>query len=196
MQEKNNSGNNEITPVALEILGNRLLSVSEEMGATLIKTAYSTNIKERRDCSTAVFNPNGQMIAQAEHIPMHLGSLLGAVSSLLKKFSIAEIQPGDMFITNDPYFGGGTHLPDITLVSPVFLDGEMIGFVANLAHHADVGGKVPGSTSGDATSIYQEGTRIPMVRVCKNGKLIQDVVDFIMLNSRTPAEREGDLGLR
>ena len=188
---KKNTG---ITPVALEILGNRLLSVSEEMGATLIKTAYSTNIKERRDCSTAVFDSKGQMIAQAEHIPMHLGSLLGAVSSLLQKFSYAEIFPGDMFITNDPYFGGGTHLPDITLVSPVFLKNELVGFVANLAHHADVGGKVPGSTSGDATSIYQEGTRIPMVRVCRDGKLIQDVVDFIMLNSRTPAEREGDLG--
>jgi len=179
--------------VSLEILGNRLLSVAEEMGATLIKTAYSTNIKERRDCSTAVFDARGQMIAQAEHIPMHLGSLLGAVTSLLQKFSVETLKPGDTFVTNDPYSGGGTHLPDITLVSPVFWDETLVGFVACLAHHADVGGKVPGSTSGDANSIFQEGLRIPLTRVCNAGELVQDVVDFVLLNSRTPTEREGDL---
>jgi N-methylhydantoinase B len=182
-----------IDAVTLEILGNRLLSVSEEMGAALIRTAYSTNIKERRDCSTAIFNAEGHMIAQAEHIPMHLGSLLGAVSSVLDKYQHENIKPGDMFITNDPYYGGGTHLPDITLVSPVFNNNHLIGFVANIAHHSDVGGKVPGSTSGDATSIYQEGTRIPLVRVCRGGKILTDIIDFITLNSRTPTEREGDL---
>lgn len=179
--------------IVLEILGNRLLSVAEEMGATLIKTAYSTNIKERRDCSTAIFNKDGNMLAQAEHIPMHLGSLLGAVNSLLNKFPVESIKQGDIFITNDPYFGGGTHLPDITLVSPVFLGGLMVGFVANLAHHADIGGKVPGSTAGDNTSIFQEGTRVPLVRIVSEGMTNQDIIDFITTNSRTPKEREGDL---
>lgn len=177
---------------ALEILSNRLLSVAEEMGAVLIRTAYSTNIKERRDCSTAVFDARGQMIAQAELIPMHLGSLLGSVEAVLAKYG--DMQPGDMFISNDPYSGGGTHLPDIAMVAPVFYEGTLIGFTANIAHHADVGGKVPGSTSGDATSIFQEGIRIPLVRVCTAGQLNQDVVDFVQLNSRTPAERDGDLG--
>ena len=179
--------------VTLEILSNRLLSVAEEMGAVLIRTAYSTNIKERRDCSTAVFDAQGNMVAQAEHIPMHLGSLLGPVEMTLKKFGRDRLAPGDMFITNDPYSGGGTHLPDITVVAPVFVADTLVGFVTNIAHHADVGGKVPGSTSGDATSIFQEGTRIPLVRVARGGEVIQDTLDFITLNSRTPTEREGDL---
>lgn len=177
---------------ALEILSNRLLSVAEEMGAVLIRTAYSTNIKERRDCSTAVFDAHGQMIAQAELIPMHLGSLLGAVDAVFTKYG--DMQPGDMFITNDPYSGGGTHLPDIAMVTPVFYENVLVGFTANIAHHADVGGKVPGSTSGDATSIFQEGIRIPLVRICTAGQVDQAVVDFVLLNSRTPAERDGDLG--
>ncbi len=193
MSKDTKSLTEEVNAITLEILGNRLLSVAEEMGATLIKTAYSTNIKERRDCSTAVFDRLGQMIAQAEHIPMHLGSLLGAVESLLRKYPAVTIQSGDIFMTNDPYSGGGTHLPDITLVSPVFKNQTLVGFVASLAHHADVGGKVPGSTSGDNTSIFQEGIRIPMVKIANRGNVIQDAIDFIMLNSRTPKEREGDL---
>ncbi|MFZ5823928.1 MAG: hydantoinase B/oxoprolinase family protein [Bacillota bacterium] len=182
-----------VDAVTLEILGNRLLSVAEEMGATLIKTAYSTNIKERKDCSTAVFDAEGNMIAQAEMIPMHLGSMLGIVEAVLQKYPVERLQPGDMFIGNDPYSGGGSHLPDITLAAPVFVEGQLVGFVANIAHHADVGGKVPGSTSGDANSIFQEGVRIPLVQVCRAGELIQDIVDFITLNSRIPLDREGDL---
>jgi N-methylhydantoinase B len=182
-----------IDPVTLEVLSNRLLAVTEEISAALIRTAYSTNIKERRDCSTAVFNASGQMIAQAEQIPMHLGSLLGVVEATLKKYPAGALRPGDMFVTNDPYSGGGTHLPDITMVAPAFAEGQLIGFVANIAHHADVGGKVPGSTSGDATSIFQEGLRIPLVPICRDGELVRDAMDFVTLNSRTPAEREGDL---
>ena len=183
-----------IDPVTLGVLSNRLLAVSEEITAALIRTAYSTNIKERRDCSTAVFDTSGQMIAQAESLPMHLGSLLGVVEATLKKYPRETLRPGDMFLTNDPYYGGGTHLPDITMVAPVFAQNQLVGFVANIAHHADMGGKVPGSTSGDATSIFQEGLRIPLVPICRNGELIRDAIDFVMLNSRTPAEREGDLG--
>ncbi|MFC7395463.1 hydantoinase B/oxoprolinase family protein [Scopulibacillus cellulosilyticus] len=183
-----------IDSVTIELIVNQLLSVAEEMGATLVKTAYSTNIKERKDCSTAIFNSKGEIIAQAEHIPMHLGSMMGIVKEILNKYPQEQIKPGDMFVTNDPYSGGGTHLPDITIAAPVFSSGEIVAFVANLAHHADVGGKVPGSTSGDANSVFQEGLRIPLTKVCSNGKLIQDIVDFIQLNSRTPFERNGDLG--
>jgi len=185
--------NTSIDPITVEIFHNHLLAVAEEMGVTLVQTAFSTNIKERRDCSTALFDGTGQMIAQAEHIPMHLGSLLGAVEAVLVKYGRAGIHPADVFMTNDPYHGGGTHLPDITLVTPVFVGDRLIAFVANIAHHADVGGKVPGSTSGDSISIFQEGLRIPLVRLAAGGIVDEDVLGFLTLNSRTPAERQGDL---
>jgi N-methylhydantoinase B len=184
---------NNVDAVTIEIVGNLLLSIAEEMGVALIKSAYSSNIKERRDISTAVFDPEGNMIAQAEHVAMHLGSLLGIVKEVYKKHSVADIQPGDMFMGNDPYNGGGTHLPDITVVAPVFAERKLIGWVANLAHHSDVGGKVAGSTSGDAVSIYQEGIKIPLVRVCTDDKVNEDIVSFLMANSRIPGERYGDL---
>lgn len=184
---------NRVDAVTIEIVGNLLLSIAEEMGHALIRSAYSTNIKERRDISTAVFDPEGNMVSQAEHVAMHLGSLLGIVHEVYKKFEISEIHEGDMFIGNDPYNGGGTHLPDITLVAPAFVEGKLVGWVANLAHHSDVGGKVPGSTSGDAISIFQEGLKIPIVRIMKEGTLEKDIVNFIATNSRLPKERHGDL---
>lgn len=182
-----------IDPITLEIIGNSLLSVAEEMGVTLVKTAYSTNIKERKDCSTALFDANGYMIAQAEYVPMHLGSMLDVVSEVLKRFPAESIQPGDMFVTNDPYSGGGTHLPDITMVSPVFVEDRLVGFVANIAHHSDIGGMVPGSVSANSTTIYQEGLRIPLGRICRAGEVVREAYDFIILNTRTPEERRGDL---
>jgi len=185
--------NHKVSPVTLEIMGNLILSVAEEMGITLVKTAYSTNIKERKDASTAIFDANGGMIAQAEHVPMHLGSMLGIVKEILNKFPLSSIQPGDMFITNDPYTGGGSHLPDITMVEPVFKNGRIFAFVANIAHHSDIGGAVPGSTSANATSIFQEGMRIPLVKLYNNGKISDKVMEFILNNTRTPEERKGDL---
>ena len=182
-----------VDAVTVEIVGNLLLSIAEEMGVALIKSAYSTNIKERRDISTAVFDPEGNMVAQAEHVAMHLGSLLGIIKEVYRKHPISEIHPGDMFMGNDPYNGGGTHLPDITVAQPVFAGETLIGWVANLAHHSDVGGKVAGSTSGDAVSIFQEGLKIPLVRVCENGKIQEDIVSFLLANSRIPGERQGDL---
>lgn len=182
-----------VDAVTVEIVGNLLLSVAEEMGVALIKSAYSTNIKERRDISTAVFDPEGNMVAQAEHVAMHLGSLLGIIDEVYKKHGRDEIRHGDMFMGNDPYNGGGTHLPDITVAAPVFAADRLVGWVANLAHHSDVGGKVPGSTSGDADSIFQEGLKIPLVRVCEQGRVNEDIVGFIMANSRIPKERYGDL---
>jgi N-methylhydantoinase B len=123
--------------VTLEVIGSALLTIAEEMGTALIKSAYSTNIKERQDCSTAIFDAHGEVIAQAEHIPMHLGSLLGVVREILARYPLEALAQGDVFIANDPYTGGGTHLPDINLVSPVFAGGALFGFVANIAHHAD-----------------------------------------------------------
>ena len=180
--------------VMLEIVGNLLLSIAEEMGVAIIKSAYSNNIKERRDISTAMFDPEGNMVAQAEHVPMHLGSLLGIIGEVYKKFPREEIQPGDMFIGNDPYNGGGTHLNDITIAAPIFApNGTLVGWAANLAHHSDIGGKEPGSTCGDAVNIFQEGLKIPLVRVCRKGEPLQDVLDFVLGNSRIPGERYGDL---
>ena len=182
-----------VDPVTVEIIGNLVLSIAEEMGIAIIKSAYSTNIKERRDISTAIFDPDGNMIAQAEHVPMHLGSLLGIVKEIYKKHPRQEILPGDMFMGNDPYSGGGTHLPDITVAVPVFVKDVLIGWAANCAHHSDVGGKVPGSTSGDAISIFQEGLKIPIVKVCQDNKINEDIIEFVMTNSRIPRERYGDL---
>lgn len=180
--------------VMLEIVGNLLLSIAEEMGVAIIKSAYSNNIKERRDISTAMFDPEGNMVAQAEHVPMHLGSLLGIIGEVYKKFPKEDIHPGDMFIGNDPYNGGGTHLNDITIAAPIFApDGVLVGWAANLAHHSDIGGKEPGSTCGDAVNIFQEGLKIPLVRVCSGGEPLQDIVDFVLCNSRIPGERYGDL---
>jgi len=182
-----------VDAVTVEIVGNLLLSIAEEMGYAIIRSAYSTNIKERRDISTAVFDPEGNMVAQAEHVAMHLGSLLGIIKEVYKNYSADEIKEGDMFIGNDPYNGGGTHLPDITVAAPVFSKGRLIGWVANLAHHSDVGGKVAGSTSGDAVSIFQEGLKLPLVRICRNNELCVDIVKIIMTNSRISNERYGDL---
>jgi N-methylhydantoinase B len=182
-----------ISPIELEVVKNALLSVAEEMGVVLIRASQSTNIKERRDCSCGIFDSAGATIAQAEHQPMHLGSMLGIVSAILERYPLDQIHPGDMFITNDPYSGGGTHLPDITVAAPVFFDGEIIAFVVNIAHHSDVGGRVAGSNSGDCTSIFEEGLRIPLVKVVEGGTIVDRVLAFITLNCRTPEERLADL---
>jgi len=126
--------------ITLDVIGAALLSSAEEMGEALVKSSYSTNIKERQDCSTALFNVRGEVIAQAEHIPMHLGSLIMIVDEILKRYPIERLREGDVFVGNDPYTGGSTHLPDITVASPVFADGDPVGFVANIAHHADGSG--------------------------------------------------------
>ncbi len=182
-----------IDPIKSEVIARFLLATAEEMAATLMRTAFSPNIKERADCSTAIFDMAGEVIALAQRVPIHLGSMVGAVGEILKRFPLGEILPGDMFVANDPYNGGGTHLPDINVIAPVFAGKTMIAFVANIAHHADVGGMVPGSEAAVCKSIYQEGLRIPPVRILREGKVNRDVFDIILLNSRTPDERVGDL---
>jgi len=180
-----------LDPIALEIFKNLFISVAEEMGVTLGRTAYSPNIKERRDFSCACFLGDGQMIAQAAHIPVHLGAMPASVRAALEAFDTWA--PGDLVVLNDPYLGG-THLPDITMVSPVFV-GETEAppfFVASRAHHADVGGMSPGSMPL-ASEIYQEGLIIPPVKLVEAGEAVRSVLDIILRNVRTPVERRGDL---
>ncbi|SFB81205.1 N-methylhydantoinase B [Halobiforma haloterrestris] len=189
-----------IDPVTLEVLRNQLESVAEEMGQTLIRGAYSPNIKERRDCSTALFDANGRMIAQAEHIPVHLGAMPAAVDAVRD----LDPRPGDVFVLNDP-FTGGTHLPDVTMVSVLATadddgsadgggnEGEIVGYAVSRAHHADVGGMTPGSMPAGAREIYQEGLRLPPTRLVEGGDLREDVHSLVLANVRNPRERRADL---
>jgi N-methylhydantoinase B/oxoprolinase/acetone carboxylase alpha subunit len=172
-------------PAELQVLISRLTGVAEEMGAVLRRAAFSPNIKERADCSAALFTPSGELLVQAEHIPVHLGSMPASVGAAIEAFGDA-LDPGDQVVLNDP-FAGGTHLNDITLVAPCVVEGDLVGWAANRAHHADVGGSAPGSIPADATEIYQEGLRIPPT-------ILDDGVRRLLLaNSRTPTERIGDL---
>jgi len=179
-----------IDAVTLEVIRNALIEVAEEMNVNLIRTAYSPNIKERRDCSCALFDSRGRMVSQADSIPVHLGAMPFSVKAALE--FISGFVPGDIVVLNDP-FAGGAHLPDITFVTPIFSGKEMVAFAANRAHHADVGGKMPGSLAGDATEIYQEGLRIPPVKLWKGGEMDKDLAGMIVANVRTPEERLGDL---
>src|SRR4051794_36851097 len=178
-------------PIELEIFKNIFHSIAEEMGAALRRTAFSPNIKERRDYSCAVFDADAQVIAMGDHMPVHLGSMPMSVQAAI---SSCKLGRGDVVMLNDP-FRGGTHLPDITLVAPVYLNKKnKPGFyVASRAHHADVGGAFPGSM-GLCREIYQEGLRIPPVRLVRAGKMDVDVLALLLNNVRTPDEREGDLG--
>ena len=133
-----------IDAIEIEVFNNRILAIIEEMGAKLVRSSFSPNIKERRDCSVALFDVKGRTVAQAAHIPMHLGSLTGAIDAVLRDFPMEEMLPGDAYICNDAYLAGGTHLPDISIVTPIFCDGAVRFFTACLGHHSDVGGAVPG----------------------------------------------------
>lgn len=193
-----------VDPAALQVLIARLSGVAEEMGVVLQRSAFSPNIKERADCSAAVFDPEGRLLAQAEHIPVHLGSMPASVGAVIESVG-GRLGPGDQAIVNDP-FAGGTHLNDITVVAPCFVSRgsggsgsarrdargpgsalELVGWVANRAHHADLGGSAPGSIPADATEIFAEGLRIPPV------VLTDEVTRLLFANSRTPGERSGDL---
>ena len=182
----------DIDSVTLEVTRNAAAAVCEEMNANLIRTGYSPNIKERRDCSCALFDADAEMIAQAENMPVHLGSMPFSVRAAIDRFPRESLDPGDAILLNDPFYGGA-HLPDLTLVTPVYHDGEIIAFTANRAHHADVGGSHAGSVSADSTEIYQEGLRIPPVKLFEEGEPNDAVFEMILSNVRTPDERRGDL---
>jgi len=181
-------------PIQLEVFKHRFAAIAEEMGAVLRKASYSPNIKERRDFSCAVFDADARMIAQAAHIPVHLGSMPMSVEAAIRDFP--DLGPGDVVIVNDPY-RGGTHLPDITLISPVFVQPseglpELFGFVASRAHHADVGGMTPGSMPV-AREIFQEGIIIPPIKLVAAEEINQAAWDLLLANVRTSEERAGDL---
>ena len=175
----------QINSITLEIISNSITSIAEQMGVILAKTGYSTNIKERKDLSVAVFSAEGKLLSLAQHIPLHFSSLSGAVEVLTKKYTADQLHDGDVFIANDPYTGGGSHLPDLVLLRPVFYQGELIAFMVNTGHHADKSRKGP--------TIYDEGLRIPLVKLYSKGELVQDVMDLIMLNFQMKYERQGDL---
>jgi N-methylhydantoinase B len=181
-----------VDPVTLEVIRNACAAISEEMNANLIRTGYSPNIKERRDCSCAIFDADGDMISQAENMPVHLGAMPFSVAAALERYPPETLSPGDAVLVNDP-FHGGAHLPDLTLVSPIYSGDELVAFAANRAHHADVGGSTAGSVAADSTEIYQEGIRIPPVKLFDGGELVEDVMDLVLANVRTPDERRGDL---
>jgi len=212
-----------IDSVTLEVIRNGCEAVAEEMNATLVRTGYSPNIKERQDCSTALFDADGEMIAQAETMPVHLGAMPYSVAAAVEAFPPETLRPGDSILLNDP-FRGGAHLPDLTLVTPIHdsvargatgssgersdprddAGAEVIAFAANRAHHADIGGSTAGSVAADSTEIYQEGLRIPPVKFERGtgavaadgtpeGEVREDVLSMILANVRTPEERRGDL---
>ena len=192
MSKNNKIKSIKLDPITLEIMFNALRSAADETFIVLMKSAYSTNIKERRDHSTAIMDPNGRLIVQADaSLPVHLASMGGLMEALLKKFE-SRIEPGDIFIANDPHVAGGTHLPDINMAMPIFVDDILVAFMCNIAHHADVGGSVPGSMAGGMTEIFQEGLRIPVVRLFHKGELQTDLLDLVLLNVRVPDERRGD----
>jgi N-methylhydantoinase B len=177
-----------LDPVTLSVMRCALEGVAAEMGSVLVHSAYSSNIKERRDCSAALFDDRGRMVAQAEHIPVHLGAMPEAVAAVMARGA----QPGDVFALNDPYTGG-THLPDVTLVSPIAVDNRLIGYAVTRAHHSDIGGMVPGSMPSSSRDLWQEGLVIPPVQLVRAGQLNKDLFALILANSRTPRLRRGDL---
>ncbi len=185
-----------VDAVTLEVVRNGCIAVAEEMNANLVRTGYSPNIKERRDCSCALFDADGEMVSQAENMPVHLGAMPFSVAAAVDAFA-GDLVPGDAVLLNDP-FHGGAHLPDLTLVSPVFADPDaddptLVAYAANRAHHADIGGSTAGSVAADSTEIYQEGLRIPPVKLFAGGEVASDVMEMLLVNVRTPDERRGDL---
>ncbi len=175
-------------PVTLQVMVGALRAACDEMGVVLVRSAHSANIKERRDASTGLFDADGEMVMQAEHIPVHLGAMPLAVAAVIGE----EQRPGDAWILNDPY-RGGTHLPDITLVSPIFSGGELLGFAASRAHHADVGGKLPGSMPADSRTLDEEGVVISPARLVREGELDEELLADICGRMRNADQRRADL---
>ena len=181
-------------PITLELMRNRWTGIAEEMCAALIRTSYSTNIKDRRDCSAAIVQPSGEILAQAESgVPLHLGVMPGVVRSILEEYPVSAMRPGDVYITNLPYPEGPGHLPDVSLVSAIFHDGRPVALAASTAHHVDMGGFAPGSMPFGVTEIYQEGLQIPPMAIFKAGRLDEEIYKLINQNVRTQYEVRGDL---
>ena len=185
----------QLDPVTIEVMGNALISIPDEMLAALIKSAYSSNIKERQDCSAVIMDAGGRLAVPSDmSIPIHLSSFELTGAAIFERFGRETLRPGDMFALNDAYSGGPSHLADITFAAPVFVGDELLCFVANTGHWPDMGGKSRGQASiGDATEIYQEGIRIPPVKLYEAGTLRRDVLEMILLNIRDAEDRMGDV---
>ena len=180
-------------PITLEIIQNSLQATADEMFAVMKKTAMSSIIYEVLDMGTGITDAKGQLASSGAGIPAFIGVLDKAVKVMVQKFKPEEIEPGDVFVTNDPYYGGVTHLNDIVVAMPVFADGKLIAWTANIAHNSDIGGMAPGSLTGDATEIFQEGLRLPAIKMISKGQPIKPVLDIIKVNSRMPDVLEGDV---
>ncbi len=176
-----------LDPVTLSVLASALAGVAEEMGALLVRAALSSNIKERRDCSTALFDARGRMVAQAEHIPVHLGAMPEVVAAVIARGPAI----GDVFVVNDP-FAGGTHLPDVTLVSPLAGGGEIVAYAVSRAHHSDVGGMTPGSMPSGSRELLQEGLVVPPVRLVRAGEEVAAVLALLLAEATAIRERRGE----
>ncbi len=177
-----------VDPIDLQVMLGALRAACDEMGATLVRSAHSANIKERRDASTALFDAAGELVMQAEHIPVHLGAMPAAVAAVLGE----DHSPGDAWVLNDP-FRGGTHLPDITVISPVFCDDELVAYAASRAHHADVGGPTPGSMPAGSRSLEDEGVVIGPSRLVRSGELDEELIADLVGRMRAPSQRRADL---
>lgn len=184
-ETKLKAGDAAIDSITVEVIGSALSTIVDQMGKALMRAAYSANIKERRDCSAAIFDTEGHIIAQAQQIPFHLGSLLGIAKETLARVDLSTVREGDVFIGNDAYTGGGTHLNDIVFLEPVFYEARIVAWVSNLAHHSDF-------VDRGHAHIFQEGLRIPPVRLYRAGALCQDVMDLVLLNCQVPHERTND----
>ncbi len=177
----------------LEVIAAAFEAATLEMAASLVRTAFSPNIKERADCSTAICDAGGRALSLMTNAPAHLGSTLRLVPAILKRYPLETLREGDAFLANDPYIVGVTHLNDCTVATPVFDGGRVVAFSVAVAHHSDVGGRVPGSEAGDSISIFQEGLRVPPVQIYAAGRVRADMLELFLLNSRMPHYSEGDL---
>jgi N-methylhydantoinase B len=179
--------------ISIEVIHNGLRSIADECFIALMKSAYSTNIKERHDHSACIMDATGRIIVQAAlSQSIHLSSMLGHVREVLYQYSLKDLHEGDILISNDPFAAGGTHLPDVNFAMPVFIDGRVVGFSCNIAHHVDIGGMAPGSMSSTMTEIFQEGLRLPVIRLVSRGQIVEDIMNLILLNVRVSHERRGD----
>lgn len=176
----------------MEILKNALIAICEEMGITLARAAYSLLFTEGGDFSCGIFDSNGNLVAQGNFTPVHLAAMHFSVKLALDKIGVENVEEGDIIISNDTFLGG-THLSDVTLMTPVFVENELQAFVANRAHYADIGGKTPGGAASDSTEVYTDGLRIPPTKIAERGKLREDVIELMIANMRLPRERRGDL---
>src|SRR6266496_6746233 len=182
-----------IDPVTLQVIQARLAGIVQEMQNSLFRTGYSTIIRESQDASCAILNRQGEVVAQHVVLPLHMGAFPACAAGILKNYSAEEVREGDAFITNHPYLGGSPHAPDMAVLSPIFYQGEWVGFAANLAHKSDIGGPVPGSGSGTAREIYQEGLHLPPIKFVSRLQPVKEIDALITANSRTPALVIGDL---